>query len=102
MKSKLTLIISFVLLLLCGMLAYVILKGDGPASDEVAGNAGPPPPRTSKFGNSAGTINPGSTRASRPRPRDAGTASHLVEKFGESRTGLSRKITTDMLQNIEK
>lgn len=101
MKSKLTLITGCVFLLLCAVLAYIVLKGDAPATDEVAGDAAEAPQRTSNFANTDGAANPGSTRASRPRSRDAGASADLIERFGEARTGLSRKVTTDLAGVIE-
>jgi hypothetical protein len=95
MKSKPTLITGFAFLLFSGILAYFLLKGNGTASDPLAGNAGSPRLWTSHKDNTS------STRSSRARTRDAETATHLVEQFGESRTRYARRITTHFVSVFE-
>ena len=103
MKSQTTLMIGCIVLMTCLVLGYYILRTDTPPAEDLAGNTeNQTPSRTANPGNSEGNLGDVITRASRSNPRESRPDSHLVERFGEARTGLSKKITNDLAGVFEE
>ncbi len=95
MKSKTTLIVGCCVLLSCVVLGYLVMKSPD-APSEVLTEQKPPQSRPSNFSGSDSALGAGNTRASRSTPRESASSSYLIERFGEARTGLSKKVTTDL------
>ncbi len=97
MKSQTTLILGCVALLTCIVLGYLIMQsGSEPVEEASAQTESQTSPRNADAGATEGVPEGATTRATRSTPREARGDSHLVERFGEARTGLSKKITNDL------
>jgi len=95
MNNKLIPSAGVILLITCAVLGYKVMKSGDPAPEPAA--AGEPvktrPGGQGGLGNLAGDA---STRSPRASSRDDKAWSRLAERFGEARTGLAKKVTTDL------
>lgn len=102
MKNKFLLPIGAAVVIACVVLAYLVFKSGDPATPaDTATSDAPARPSGGNFGNAGNPADSPAARPPRSSSRNGGAWARLAEKFGESRTGLSKKVTDDLAVVLE-
>ena len=100
--NKKLMLVAAVVLMAGGILGYALLSDDGGKAAAGDATSAAAPPRGG--GSGAGGVGAGATAAgvSKTGPRDAGAWSRLSAQFGDSRTNLSKKVTSDLAEVLDE